>query len=271
MKHLIVHYHIFKNAGSTVDHILQNNFRDAWLPFDGEKAHSRILPEELKNFILSHPEIQAVSSHNAYLPVPEIPGVSIAPIVFLRHPLDRIRSIYDFERHQGLTSGPVSRGADHASRLNFDDYIQWRFDTTRNGVTHNHHTAWLLHHPRFQRVEIQQQDYSQALQTLSALPFFGIVERFDDSLRLLTAYLDSLGIKIEQEYQVKNSSKHVEKPLEVRLSNLRQTIGEDTWAKLESRNQWDLKLYEAAKAEFQARLDSNWDTERIQMRNTGSK
>lgn len=255
MKHVIVHYHIFKNAGSTIDHILQNNFGDAWLPFEGEKAHSRISPQELKSFILSHPGIRAVSSHNAILPVPAIPGISIAPIVFLRHPLDRIRSIYDFERYQGQLPGPVSRGAEHAAKLNFDDYIQWRFDTSRNGVTHNYHTAWLLHHPHFILRDIQQQDYEQALNTLNALPFFGLVERFDDSLRLLSAYMDSLGIKIKSNYQVMNSSKHVEKPLEERLAAFRNSIGEATWSKLEARNQWDLKLYEAAKEEFQARLN----------------
>lgn len=254
MKHVIVHYHIFKNAGSTIDHILQNNFGGAWLPFDGEKAHSRITPQELESFILNHPGIRAVSSHNAVLPVPAIPGVSIASIVFLRHPLDRIRSIYDFERYQGQLPGPVSRGAEHAAKLNFDDYIQWRFDSSKNGVTHNYQTAWLLHHPRFQRVEIQQQNFDQALQTLSFLPFFGLVERFDDSLRLLSAYMDSLGIKIKSNYKVMNSSKHVEKPLEERLSSLRNSIGESTWAKLEARNQWDLKLYEAAKEMFQGRL-----------------
>lgn len=255
MKQVIVHYHIFKNAGSTIDHILQNNFRDAWLSFEGEKAHSRITPQELENFIRNHPEACAVSSHNAVLPVPTIPGISIAPIVFLRHPLDRIRSIYDFERHQGLTTGPVSKGAEHAAKLNFDDYIQWRFDTSRNGVTHNYQTAWLLHHPNFYRRDILQQDFDQALQTLSSLPFFGLVERFDESIKMLTAYLESLEIKIKSNYKVMNSSKHVEKPLEERLAAFRNSIGETTWAKLEARNQWDLKLYEAAKEEFQARLN----------------
>jgi hypothetical protein len=255
MKNVIVHYHIFKNAGSTIDHILQNNFKNTWAAFEGEKAHSRISPQELEGFILSHPDIQVVSSHNAILPVPVIPGITIAPIFFLRHPLDRIRSVYDFERHQGLTSGPVSRGAEHAAKLNFDDYIQWRFDSSKNGVTHNHHTAWLLHHPRFQRVDIQQADYEQALQMLDTLPFFGLVERFDDSLGLLSAYLNSLGIKIDLEYQVKNSSKHHVKPLEERIATLRNSIGDNTWAKLDARNQWDLKLYEAAQERFQARLD----------------
>lgn len=253
-RQVIVHYHIFKNAGSTVDHLLQNNFGKAWLAFDGQQAHSRISPEELARFIQEHPETKAVSSHNAILPPPNIPGVTVAPIVFLRHPIDRVRSIYDFERHQGLTSGPVSRGADHASRLSFEDYIQWRLDLTQNGVTHNYHTTWLLQHLRFNRHEIQQQDYDQALILLAELPFFGLVERFDDSLTLMSGYLKTLGIDLRLDYQVKNSSKHVSKPIEERLASMRDKTDASTWEKIISRNNWDLKLYEAAQKIFEQRL-----------------
>jgi hypothetical protein len=255
-RQIIVHYHIFKNAGSTIDHILQNNFQNAWLPFDSTQAHSKITPKELETFILGHPGARAISSHNAILPVPQIPGVSIAPIVFLRHPLDRIRSIYDFERFQGQTSGPVSKGAEHAARLSFDEYIQWRFETSTNGVTHNYHTAWLLHHPRFQRVEIRQQDYDQALQILDDLPFFGLVERFDESLELLSAYLKDIGMDIKLDYEIKNSSKHQPKPMADRLATLRASIGDATWQKLEARNQWDIRLYKDAQTKFQARLNN---------------
>ncbi len=254
-RQIIVHYHIFKNAGSTVDHLLQNNFGKAWLAFDGQQAHSRIPPEELASFIQEHPEAKAISSHNAILPAPTIPGITIAPIVFLRHPIDRVRSIYDFERHQGLTTGPVSRGADHASRLNFEDYMRWRFDSSRNGVTHNHHTAWLLHHPRFNRLEIQAKDFDQAVQTLEALPFFGLVERFEESLELLSAYLRGLGIDISLDYQVKNSSKHISKPIEERLAVMRDKTDPAMWEEINARNAWDLKLHDAALRIFQSRLD----------------
>jgi len=250
---VIVHYHIFKNAGSTIDHLLENNFGKAWITFDGAQAHSRIPPAELEEFIRNHPEHKAISSHNAILPVPQMDDVNIAPIFFLRHPIDRVRSIYDFERHQGLTSGPVSRGADHASRLSFEDYLQWRFDFTKNGVTHNFHTAWLLHNPRYNNHLIKQQDFDQALKLLEELPFFGLVERFDESLDLMSAYLKTMGIDLSLEYQIKNSSKHISKPLEDRLAAMREKTDAETWEKILSRNEWDLKLYEAAQQIFKER------------------
>lgn len=253
-RQVIVHYHLFKNAGSTIDHILQNNFGNGWLPFDGEKAHSRIQAPEIEQLILQHPEVQAVSSHNAVLPIPAIAGISIAPIVFLRHPLDRVRSIYDFERKQGQKSGPVSQGAEHASKLDFNDYIKWRFDTCKNGVTHNYHTAWLLHDPRFNRFEITQKDFELAVQNLKELPFFGLVERFDDSLKLLSQHLTNIGIHITTDYQVKNSTKHREKPMADKLDSLRENIGDDIWSQIVSRNHWDLELYKAAQELFESRL-----------------
>ena len=254
MRQVIVHYHIFKNAGTTIDHLLENNFGDAWITFDGAQAHSRIPPAELAEFIRNHPDHKAISSHNAILPVPQMDDVTIAPIFFLRHPIDRVRSIYDFERHQGLTSGPISRGADHASRLSFEDYLQWRFDLTKNGVTHNFHTAWLLHSPRYYNHFINQQDFDQALKLLEELPFFGLVERFDDSLKLMSAYLNTNGIDLGLEYQIKNSSKHVSKSIEERLAAMREKTDAKMWEKILARNEWHLKLYKAAQTIFERRL-----------------
>jgi len=253
---VIFHYHIFKNAGSTIDNMLKNNFGSSWVTYDGEQAHSRLSSHEIENFISNNPKCRAISSHNAILPIPKINDIYIAPIIFLRHPLDRVRSIYDFERHQGLTAGPVSRGADHASKLSFKDYIRWRLDFTTNGVTHNHHTAWLLHHPRYNRHKIQQHDYEQALKNLKNLPYFGLVEQFEESLFVLSAFLKELKIEIKLDYKVKNSSKHYGKSLDERLEELRLSLDKETWDEIESRNKLDLQLYEIAKIEFQGRIKS---------------
>jgi hypothetical protein len=251
MKNIIVHYHVFKNAGSTVDYILKNNFYNAWAAYEGEKATSKITPQELANFIGHNPQIIAISSHHAIFPAPQIDGIRILPILFLRHPLDRVRSIYEFERRQGQEVGPISKGAEHAAKLPFSEYIKWRLDSSANGVIHNHQTTWLLHHPRFNRLKIQESDYNLARQTLTALPFFGLVERFDDSLGLMSYTLSKIGIKLDTSYQVMNSSSKSEKPLELRLALMREAVGEGAWADLIERNRWDLMLYDRATTIFQ--------------------
>ncbi len=66
----------------------------------------------------------AVSSHQLRLPLPEIPGIELMPMVFFREPLDRAQSVWSFERRQRSDSP----GAQHAKKLSVDGYVRWRLD-----------------------------------------------------------------------------------------------------------------------------------------------
>ena len=87
MRTVILHYHYFKNAGTSVDDILARNFPGAWMTgeFDGMNNH-----EAVARWIAANPQASAFSSHTAQFPLPAIEGVMVLPVVFLRHPLDRI-------------------------------------------------------------------------------------------------------------------------------------------------------------------------------------
>lgn len=99
MRHIILHNHLFKNAGTSVDHILAQNFDDRWLsaefpmPDNGNTALVR-------EWICDHPQAVAFSSNTLMGPLPVIADVAIIPIVMLRDPVDRIASAYRFERAQ---------------------------------------------------------------------------------------------------------------------------------------------------------------------------
>lgn len=252
-RHLVVHYHVFKNAGSTFDTMLERQFPGRWGHFDKQNAASYITPSELAGFIAARPELAALSSHQAVLPAPEIEGVSITPVMFLRHPLDRVRSVYEFERRQGQASGPVSKGAEHAARLSFREYLQWRFETGLNGVVHNFQTMRLIHHPRFGRQPLKDTDFEQAWLRLRSLPFFGLVEQFDASIDMLSHLLARHGIPFATDYVPHNQSKR-ENGMQDRLERMRQEVGEGTWEELLARNHRDLQLYELAEREFAARV-----------------
>jgi hypothetical protein len=92
---LIVHYHIFKNAGSSVDAGLHAFFGDSWYNFEGAHAHDVQSTESLRRFIAACPMLRAVSSHLAR---PPLPYTNAIPIVFLRHPILRALSVYEFVR-----------------------------------------------------------------------------------------------------------------------------------------------------------------------------
>src|SRR5437868_7618552 len=50
--------------------------------------------------MVAKPHSAALSSHTLLLPPPEIPEAEIIPVIFIRHPLDRLKSAYLFEREQ---------------------------------------------------------------------------------------------------------------------------------------------------------------------------
>jgi hypothetical protein len=253
LRQVIVHYHMFKNAGSTFDSMLQKTFGPRWVNYDKEQAAAYITPEEMAAFIAAHPKLLAVSSHHAVLPLPELPGVDIVPALFFRHPLDRVRSVYDFERRQFQQSGPVSKGAEHAGRLSFTEYLRWRLESTGNGVVNNFQTLRMIFNPKFYRRKITDADFETAWARVHALPFFGLVERFDESMHLISKALHERGTTFGTDYVARNQSQR-EDSLEARLDRMRAELGEPMWKELVDRNRLDLELYERADREFASRL-----------------
>ena len=84
---IIIHYHFFKNAGTSVDAILQRNFGAGWT---SREYPARSTPNAAREFLVANPQIAALSSHTLPLPPPDIPDAEILPILFIRHPLDRL-------------------------------------------------------------------------------------------------------------------------------------------------------------------------------------
>jgi len=252
---VVVHYHIFKNAGSTIDYMLRNTFGENWVTFDGELPAGRILPQQMAGFIMENPMLRAVSSHQALLPLPETPDTEVFPIVYFRHPLDRARSVYDFERRQGLTSGPVSQGSEHAMRLSFADYLRWRFDSTKNGVVHNYQTMWLLHEKRYVNHVITEKDFAKACIQLQSLSYFGLVEEFQRSVNLLADRLMQHGVNLDTTDEMVNSTSGRHESLSQRLESLRENVGETIWGELQGRNRWDCLLHDVATMVFRHRVN----------------
>ena len=61
-RHVILHYHLYKNAGTSLDHILKANFKDDWHEQEGPGTGWRV--SGVEEYLQQHPEI-AVLSHAA--------------------------------------------------------------------------------------------------------------------------------------------------------------------------------------------------------------
>src|SRR3546814_17353081 len=84
---------------------------------------------------MGNPEAVAFSSHTAELPPPVLPGIRVIPLIFIRHPIDRIASVYSFERKQEADTF----GAVLARNTTLKGYAQVRLRIPKDRQCHTFH------------------------------------------------------------------------------------------------------------------------------------
>ncbi len=237
MRNVVAHYHVFKNAGVSVDATLRAILPNGY--FQVEATPSKPLaPGCFAAFIESHPEGVLFSSHTALFPVPEIEDVQIFPIIFVRHPIDRLRSVYEFERRTPLIRGQVGElGVAVAKELPFPEYVKWRFERL-DGTLDNHHVR------RFSAGIGPEVTLEAAKAYTERLPFVGVVEHFDASMHKLKRCLSDLFPLCEAPVRHYNQTPGRLSSLEARIALIRAELGDALYEKVLEHNQDDLALYE---------------------------
>lgn len=228
---LVLHYHLFKNAGTSLDRTLRANFGATWDAYEGERRELR--PAELREYLAGRPWIAALSSHKALLPAPDLPGVEVIPVIFLRHPLDRIRSIYEFERRQQADTD----GALAAKRLDLPGYVSWRLDRKGDRAIADFQTY------RLAQGGAGPDEAAQALDAVATLPFVGLVEAYDVSLQRLQALLAPHFPRINLAVFHVNVTEGERVPMDERLAQLEARLGEELYDRTVEANQLDLAVW----------------------------
>ena len=239
-RHIILHYHLFKNAGTSLDHILKQNFKTGWYEHEGPGAGWRV--DAVTEYLQQHPEIVILSSHTALMPIPVLPNTTIYPIIFIRHPIDRIRSIYEFERKQNADT----EGARVAKQTDLAGYIKWRLNRKGDRSIRNFQTYRLA----FAVPEIEEgsklSEEERALKALKVLPFVGVVEEFDSSLIRLQEWLKPAFPDVEFKPARVNVTQKEEVTLDKRLDVLKLEIGAELYGEIKKLNDTDFKIYKAS-------------------------
>ena len=219
MNKAIFHFHFFKNAGTSLDASFKANFlENEWVTqeFPGNLLQNRT---QVKNWVIQNPQAKCFSSHTAALPVPIIEDVKLLPVLFIRHPLDRIASVYSFERQQ---SGD-SFGAVLAKNTSLKGYIETRNALGYDRQCRNFHVGLLA--PMFSSEH--GSEFERALKAIEELPFIGLVEAFEQSLRRLEHWFASEGLNsvslkpIEQ-----NVSRNTSVSIEEKIEGFKQQLGD---------------------------------------------
>lgn len=239
---LIFHYHLFKNAGTSVDAMLKENFGDRWIEQEfetGDRARNR---EQVEDFLRDHPDIAALSSHTALLPPPELPDRTVFPILFIRHPLLRLASAYRFEARQDADTF----GARLAKRTEFPGYIEELLEQPEPGQARNFQAGRLaMHFPETEGTRL-----NRALRAVDALPFVGLVEAYDRSVEWLAELLRPDFPDFRPVVVQKNVSGGAVRDIEGRLAEIRQQLGNVLFGRLCDANREDIAVYEAVRERY---------------------
>ena len=237
-RQVIFHYHLFKNAGTSLDTAFKQNFDPKlghWVTkeFPNNPKFNR---EQTNKWIVSEKNAMCFSSHTAFLPPPSIEGVDVLPVIFIRHPLDRIASAYRFERKQG----GHTFGATLARNTSLAGYIESRMALANDFQCQNFHVD------RFSKMYLGSDNdpLTAAKKAFDNLPFVGIVEQYNASLTKLEQLLKEKGFSNIHLPAYSSNVTNQGKSLDEKLTDLKTEIGDGLYQRLVEENQLDLAFYD---------------------------
>lgn len=234
---VIIHYHIFKNAGSSLDLALQQHFGNQWTTYEGSHAHDLRTSADIGKFLKANPAIRALSSHLAR---PPLPHGNALPIVFLRNPLLRARSVYEFTRKD---PGQPFR---EATTGTFADYLDWALSGAPGGVVIRNYQVIHLSSASFAdqgilAAQASDADLLEAKALLQSWKAIGIVEKYAQSLEVIEHAYRQVFPQLALQPEHVNRSDTTS-----REDSIRDEIGERLYLEFNRQNQLDNQLYRYA-------------------------
>jgi len=258
---VLIHYHIFKNAGTTIDWILKKKFKDKMIKFDDQENPSRVLsPELILDFLKNHPEVIAISSEQLHEMVPNKYGINLIPIIFIRQPIQRANSIYTYNRYV-LDETDPSTPAGYAKLHSYGEFLQWRLEIDPNLFV-NYQVRFILDLISDFKSNTIEKYFQDAVEYLKNCPIIGIVDRMNESLVVAEHFLKKDFTQIDLSYVVQNLSRNKESE----TSNIspQQKEKNDLIIKtLEQKNEFDFKLYKLANEELNNRIKKIDDFQKL--------
>jgi len=176
---IILHYHLFKNAGTSLDAVLKQNFGSRWVTKEFKGTNNT---EQVEDWIKTTPDAVAFSSHTLMGPLPQIDGVRIVSVMLLRDPIARIKSAYSFERKQVADTF----GAVLAKHTTLEGYVKTRLSLANDRQCRNFQTSRLA-----SLVQDTGPELPRAQKALAKISVAGLVSDFSGALfRLEQAIAD---------------------------------------------------------------------------------
>lgn len=252
MRFVILHYHILKNAGTTIEEILDRNFGERFARLDTPDREGLISNAALLSFVDRNPHVKAVSSHHIRYPVPRAAGFIFLDLCFLRDPIDRVRSMYDYFRKRPAAGDAVS---DFANELGLGEFV-----------------AWLVERYPYQVTDVQvnllatggecdpapgEKDLDRAIERMLNTSFLGVVDCFDESMVAGRHLLRPVFPDLDCAQPPVNVSSEPGSTLAARIRHLEDACDPRVYAELLRLNALDCRLVSLARAEVGRRFHTS--------------
>jgi len=259
-RHIIVHGHIFKNAGTSFDWSLKRNFGDGFIDHKDQNDKYQRAPAYLAGFLDAAPGLKAIASHHLHrwMPLPQRTRVNLIPCFLLRHPIERVRSVYNFERNQESDT----LGAIAAKKMNFKDFIAWRMCHMGGGVVMNYQIRYCSGR-RKKGLAIADELIPETADYLSSVALTGIVDRYDESMVYMEEHLRKFFPEIDLACARQNVGSQADVSLSVgeKVDAIFKELG-SVASELEKSNKADLALYSLANKSLDSHIARIPDFER---------
>jgi hypothetical protein len=242
VRFVLLHYHFFKNAGTTIEEILAHSFFENYARLDTEDFDGAVSQEQLVTFLERHPKTKAVSSHQFRYPVPQVPGYIFFDLCFLRDPIDRIRSMYDYFREKPVPGEPASDLAREKPIGAFIAELVEQHTYRVSNVQVNLLANGIVNDPP------AGADLSRATEVMRKTSFLGVVDCFHESLVAGQYFLRPVFPNLALAQQPANVSSVS------RMETFRKACDADVYAELVRLNALDQKLVDRARAEVHRRF-----------------
>ena len=254
MRTVLLHCHIFKNGGTTIDGVLSKNFGD--LAINVERQDGPFFPQSaIVERAMSNERVVSIASHKIALPAPHHESIQFIPLVMLSDSWDRLGSMYAFYRRQ---TQDINHECRLAKRVSFRSFVDLLLKTGLNRSFSNLQSFFFLGNTTPQLYP-SKTTWPVIATNFSDSQCVGTLELFDESMVLWEEYLQEFIPRIDLSYTKKNTSMERPPTIAERLRHLEGELGSALVLKFKENNEFDYQLYQMAQQRIRYEIERRMD------------